>query len=638
MNLLQNYWKKEFNHNYEINGIDKIINGLIIIKNKHDISQLDEAIKQVTKCFQTIRKYNTKCVLYACICFGIDSIIVKFFTEDFKELNLSDIKQLKFNENVSKKINKQQVHDLIVKSFKTQDYKEISNIFQIILMSFEFDDFIYIYETLEYVSNDFFKTLLLEYTKKSFSNDVNISLFENIQTNDLFQFSKTIYNVWKYNRNELNEIYQQFKKYQKDDVLKNNVWTPQIISTLMNSLYINFYGDFLEDVVKIIDPCYGAGNLESHIFEMLSDSIEFTGLELEKKIYNFARLNFMMKNIKGSIKNIDCFEFMKNNKEKYDVCFINPPYTKKISDHDAFEFLSLMEDNCNVIIAILPTRYIKEYKKHVKRIQINLGNKIFKGKGTGDISILISDSFKDFHYEFKEIDCLLNDCYWIPHRNEFKITDEKQVILKHIENLEFDEINEKNKEKENVKQKLFEKVSKIIESSKIIIETKYFDNDLKNICLIELQNQLKNNFIEKSEFYKCYENLSKGIFRKCKISDIIIVLKTNFNRNIYNAKTGPYPLISGSSENNGIVLMTDYNDITTECSLMTIAKNGSAGFCSIHSNILSITQSVLLTKSLQKIDLRIYSIILTKELMPKFNFSNSITWNKIKNIETYCLF
>ena len=629
MNLLQNYWKKEFNHNYEINGIDKIINGLIIIKNKHDISQLDEAIKQVTKCFQTIRKYNTKCVLYACICFGIDSIIVKFFTEDFKELNLSDIKQLKFNENVSKKINKQQVHDLIVKSFKTQDYKEISNIFQIILMSFEFDDFIYIYETLEYVSNDFFKTLLLEYTKKSFSNDVNISLFENIQTNDLFQFSKTIYNVWKYNRNELNEIYQQFKKYQKDDVLKNNVWTPQIISTLMNSLYINFYGDFLEDVVKIIDPCYGAGNLESHIFEMLSDSIEFTGLELEKKIYNFARLNFMMKNIKGSIKNIDCFEFMKNNKEKYDVCFINPPYTKKISDHDAFEFLSLMEDNCNVIIAILPTRYIKEYKKHVKRIQINLGNKIFKGKGTGDISILISDSFKDFHYEFKEIDCLLNDCYWIPHRNEFKITDEKQVILKHIENLEFDEINEKNKEKENVKQKLIY----YNKAAELISKCKPFENELQNMCLLEISEQLYNKIISFEDFSKTYEELlSMKEIKKVKFKDVFEFIHTK------RVKTNEMniPLYSGTKINT-ITKYVDYFDYNCSeneiiCSI-NITGDGGCGYCYIQKGKFAISSKKLF-KVHAGIDIKINvtMIIMSYYLhnVKHYNHSKSISKNKFE--------
>lgn len=121
---------------------------------------------------------------------------------------------MKFIENIPKKINKQQIHDMIVKTFKTQDFKEISNIFQIIIMSFEFGDFINTHETIDYISDDIFKTLLIEHTKNEFGNDFKFSSFDNVATNDLFQVSKIIYNVWKYNRNELNEIYQQFIKYQ----------------------------------------------------------------------------------------------------------------------------------------------------------------------------------------------------------------------------------------------------------------------------------------------------------------------------------------------------------------------------------------------------------------------------------------
>ena len=67
---------------------------------------------------------------------------------------------------IPKTINKQQIHNLLVKSFNTQDPKEISNIFQIILMSFEHGELLNEYETRNSINDSLFINLLLENAKK----------------------------------------------------------------------------------------------------------------------------------------------------------------------------------------------------------------------------------------------------------------------------------------------------------------------------------------------------------------------------------------------------------------------------------------------------------------------------------------
>ena len=688
--LLQTYWKNEFNHNYksariksilenyEPNGIDIIKDGFIIIKNKRDISQLDKAKEQLKKYFEIIRKHDKKSILYGCLAFGLNSLRVKFYeaitneqsheqSNDIilQEISLSDIKSLTFIKNVPKKINKQQIHDLIVKTFKTQDFKEISNIFQIILMSFEFNDFIDTYESIQSLNDDLFKELLMNNVIKVLGSDFKFNSFDNVQTNELFQVSKIIYNTWKYNRSELNEIYQQFRKYQDDNALKNSVWTPRIISDLMCNLLINIYIDHFEnDLIKIIDPCYGFGNLEALLIEEYPDLIDLTGLEIEQKTYRFSKLDLMMKtlmnNVKGKVINTDCFEYFNEQSqespheiphedshedsqkiphERYDVCLINPPYTKKLSGHDAFDFLTLMEDSCDIIIGILPTRSIKNYKKHIKRLQINLGNKIFKGKGTGDISIIISDSFEDFEFEFKEIDCSLNDGYWIPHQNIFNITESSKKILKHIENLEFDEIsdlivNDVADENDVIDKRLISSIKKDLKEqcNKTISTIKSFilasENDKNEI--IEKISSFYNRINSLNSIKEIFENIvNKNIdennIREVKFNDVFEFIELKRITSKENV-----PLYTATKTNILTKYVNYYNyDIKedeTICSINTTG-DGACGYCFKMNGKISVQSRKLFKPKIDNIDIDSTLILMTymNHNVNHYNHSKCIT-------------
>ena len=635
--LIQEFWKKEFNHNFkngrihslfenfEPDGIDIIENGYIIFEHKREFLHFEEAKTQMKSYFETFRKHDKSNKLYCVLAFGTLSLIVKFYDENFKELTISDFKKLNFQTNIMipKTLSKQQIHNLLVKSFNTQDPKEISNIFQIILMSFEHGDLLNEYETRNTINDSLFVNLLLENAKKEFGEGFNFQSFENVAYYEIFQICKQIYYVWKYNISELKEVYQQFKKYYDDGSLKNNVWTPPFIASFMNDFFINFYLDYISGLEKIniIDPCFGVSSLENKIFNDFSDSIYFEGFEIDKKIYRFGKLDFIMRGITG---NIYCEDSMKHDfsGKHYNVCFINPPYTKNISGYEPFDFLLKMETYCDIIIAILPSRKIEEFKLHKKRLQIDIGDRIFKNKGTGSISILISDKL-DFEFEFKKIDCKMDDCKWIPHRDEFEISQSSKNKLDKLLRLEFDIGNEQNEEDyKNM-------IMKITDKAKFIANIKPFDSPIRNMCLFYLLEQFNNDYINMEKFISDYNDISLMEVSKKHFFDYFEEVKVKKHK-LHDREEGEYPMISASIKNNVICAYTKHCDINSDSYLLVIGKE--SGYCSINKGKFAITTHTMLFAPKQPININQVAICLNSQFKDICSFNRPMTIDRLKEL------
>ena len=637
--LVQNYWMNNFKHNfqsgrikelfdnYEPDGIDKIQDGYIIIENKQTFEKRTEGINQLKRYFETFRKHDTDSIIYGVLSMGTQTLFIEFFDESLKSIPEANFKKLiKFTDRIQPKITSQQIHNILVKNFVTQDPKEISNVLMTILLTFESDDFIREYEFRNDISDNFFKNMLIDFVKRMLG-DISIQCFDNIHHKNLFKVCKELYLTWKSNRQVFKQIYQQFRKYFDDKALKNNVWTPSFMSDFMNILYTNFYKDYIKKPLKVLDHCYGSGNLEEWLCENIKD-IEFLGIELEKKIFNIAKMDFKAREINGRIISEDCFQHDFTG-EHFDVCFINPPYTTNVSGHEPFDFIRLIEPFCDVIVAIMQTRKIGTFETHQKRLQIDFGKKVFKLSGTGDISVVIADNY-DMSFEFKRIDCSLDDCKWVPHQNSLKLSQNVIKTMDMIQNLRFDEIAGNIRKVKSFK----ESVDKSIRKISVLSSIESFDEQYQNEILEYLISNFQKDSITEEFFISSYESLKNIELAGCLVEDCFEVVKMK-TRGIHEMNHGEYPLISSSKNNNGVAAMIDSYDIDIEEEVIAIARNGSVGFCSVHSGKFSITQDVMILKPLFTFNLKITSVILSIILPKIFDYEFKITWDRLKSVEIF---
>lgn len=637
--LVQNYWMNNFKHNfqsgrikelfdnYEPDGIDKIQDGYIIIENKQTFEKRTEGINQLKRYFETFRKHDTDSIIYGVLSMGTQTLFIEFFDESLKSIPEANFKKLiKFTDRIQPKITSQQIHNILVKNFVTQDPKEISNVLMTILLTFESDDFIREYEFRNDISDNFFKNMLIDFVKRMLG-DISIQCFDNIHHKNLFKVCKELYLTWKSNRQVFKQIYQQFRKYFDDKALKNNVWTPSFMSDFMNILYTNFYKDYIKKPLKVLDHCYGSGNLEEWLCENIKD-IEFLGIELEKKIFNIAKMDFKAREINGRIISEDCFQHDFTG-EHFDVCFINPPYTTNVSGHEPFDFIRLIEPFCDVIVAIMQTRKIGTFETHQKRLQIDFGKKVFKLSGTGDISVVIADNY-DMSFEFKRIDCSLDDCKWVPHQNSLKLSQNVIKTMDMIQNLRFDEIAGNIRKVKSFK----ESVDKSIRKFSVLSSIESFDEEYQNEILEYLISNFQKDSITEEFFISSYESLKNIELAGCLVEDCFEVVKMK-TRGIHEMNHGEYPLISSSKNNNGVAAMIDSYDIDIEEEVIAIARNGSVGFCSVHSGKFSITQDVMILKPLFTFNLKITSVILSIILPKIFDYEFKITWDRLKSVEIF---
>ena len=107
---------------------------------------------------------------------------------------------------------------------------------------------------------------------------------------------------------------------------------------------------------------------------------------------------------------------------------------------------------------------------------------------------------------------------------------------------------------------------------------------------------------------------------------------------INQAEDGEYPLISSTSLNNGITkYINDYSFELNEC--LTIARNGSVGYCFYQTGKFGITTDIIIIKlkenlnlnSNLNLDLKLFSVLTTYYLTKKYNYSNKISIDKLKN-------
>ena len=160
-------------------------------------------------------------------------------------------------------------------------------------------------------------------------------------------------------------------------------------------------------------------------------------------------------------------------------------------------------------------------------------------------------------------------------------------------------------------------------------------NNLKVKIIINGLDKADENYINidkyKDEIIKLGE-VKK--YEKIKISDYFDIIKPNKIFKINQTEDGEYPLISSTSLNNGITkYINDYSIELNEC--LTIARNGSVGYCFYQTGKFGITTDIIIIKLKENLnlnlDLKLFSVLTTYYLTKKYNYSNKISIDKLKN-------
>ena len=152
----------------------------------------------------------------------------------------------------------------------------------------------------------------------------------------------------------------------------------------------------------------------------------------------------------------------------------------------------------------------------------------------------------------------------------------------------------------------------------------------KDMEIKQFKNYKENHEFDKIEYIK--ENFKIKEWKQIKISDYFDIIKPEKIFKISQTEIGDYPLISSTSSNNGITkIINDYSFDLFEC--LTIARNGSVGYCFYQTGKFGITTDIMVVKlkTNKTLDLKLFSILTTYYLTKKYNYSNKLSIDKLNN-------
>ena len=357
-----------------------------------------------------------------------------------------------------------------------------------------------------------------------------------------------------------------------------------------------------------------------------------------------AKCNFILKDL--SIEHLYFNNCFNQQFESYDHIILNPPFSCNSSDNgeieDIYGWRKLKNEQKFVIYqlqylknggigcCIIPrsnfnnsTSKSNNFKKilldncQIIKI-INCNSKVFAPAASVECTICVFKKCKSEDNKTEIID-YSDDGYIVKDKARIK---QKEANIKSYKTvLKFDDdwnYNEPLSIPKNINQIL-------IENEKV----KYFNKINKNISdcdkIIELTEEFKNKIKE-------INGLKVKEWKQIKIDDYFDIIKPKKIFKISQTKDGEYSLISSTSLNNGITkYINDYSIELNEC--LTIARNGSVGFCFYQTGKFGITTDIIIIK-LKKdlnLDLKLFSVLTTYYLTKKYNYSNKISIDKLKN-------
>ena len=629
---------------------------LLIIENKKDLKDKRDGLKQLLNYYlvasktEEFKKYKQCFLILGCgtskdfkyWIYSMDNNNIKETKYKLKDLKTKDYKPL-FDLKEIHEFN-QYLYNCGINLPKNQKTLFVAAILlclkvnpRLIVFLNEKDKGFIIADYMLKLINDYYKdptfTKSFEFIKVNLNNE-HLFYLINIVSID----------VKKYGIDILKQFYNEFMIYDKNnDSACGIVLTPHdIVELMVKSLNIK-KGE------SVADFCTGTG---SFLVEASKYTDNLIGCENGEERYALAKCNFILKDL--SIEHLYFNNCFNQQFESYDHIILNPPFSCNSSDNgeieDLYGWRSMTKEQKFVIYqlqylknggigcCIIPrnnfnnsTSRCNKFKKilmdncQILKI-IKCNQKLFMPVANTECVICIFKKYTkdEIRKEYKtEIIDYSDDGYIIKDKARIK---QKEANIKSYKTvLKFDDdwnYNEPLNISININQIL-------IEDEKI----KYFNEINKNISNYDKIIELTENF--KINVQK-FNNLKVKEWNQIKISEYFDIVKPKKIFKISQTENGEYPLISSTSLNNGITkYINEYSVELNEC--LTIARNGSVGYCFYQTGKFGITTDIIIIKLKEnlnsdlKLDLKLFSVLTTYYLTKKYNYSNKISIDKLKN-------
>lgn len=630
-------------------GWDIINNNLIIIENKKNIKQQNQAKEQLKEYLKSVPKGKFKGV-YLIAGYGISEKNFEYIIYN-PNLQPTKLTLIDLNERLEykQKFNVEEIHKLNqfmynngINLAKSQKTLFIASVLICLKINPEFSKL-----------NEHFKNSIVElmiktidnyYSDKTFSG-MFLFLKRSIYNKHLLHIFKTLQNdILIYGSDILNRFYSEFCLWDRNNDASFGVvlTPPDIVKMMVDELQI-------EETDKVLDFCTGTG---SFLIECGKYTKHLFGCENNDERYSLAKCNFILNDFDyTNLKYNSCFnEQYESN--YFDKVIINPPFnctnTDEENQNDDIGWKNFKKEQKFVLYGIemlkpsgigcfiIPSSNFIDSKLTVKfkniilstcRVLkiINLNSRVFHPNASVTCSILIVQ-------KLPVVDDIVDEEY------ETEIIDYTQDGYKIYKNCR---IEDKDSER---KMNTHYCVLDSYCNWNFIKDDEITENDLiKSIEISNVENyisQLRNAILSKTDFSEPFtplkyepiiDILNLPHFTYC-LSDILI--KCNCKSVIISkCEPGDYPLVSSTSINNGISnYISEFTYDAKDEKILSINKNGSVGYCFVQTGKFAKTADVEIFKVREDVNIHLLSAILTKKLTTMFNYTYKITWDRIKDI------
>ena len=172
-------------------------------------------------------------------------------------------------------------------------------------------------------------------------------------------------------------------------------------------------------------------------------------------------------------------------------------------------------------------------------------------------------------------------------------------------------------------------------------------SEKNNDILIQMINNYNINYIHSFNKYIINKNIvnkerNKLIWdelikitklkewKEFKIGDLIELVNVKKRFKVNNSEKGIYPLITRTSEDNGITKFI--NDYSIDFNCFTIAPSGSVGYCFYHEYFIGVDGIIKVFKLKEtNINPHLIAMMITHNLTNKYSYTNGLTIDKILN-------
>ena len=390
-------------------------NNLLIIENKPSDKQFSEGVEQLIKYCKIVKqnkdneKYNIFCILSIGITEEEHKIYYFKYNEEKENLKKQKEKRIKdIFANTVKTYNCQSIHNMFVLNFHFDNSEELHDMITVIISSFVNDDLKQFYNMKDEMITQEFITLLIDNARELLGSGYEkyLKIIQETEFRNAFKTCRTIYDAYKQDPHVIANLFQQFKKYNKTNLAKNEVWTESEICKIMfnelDKLVKNDLHKNNNDKLTICDPCMGGGNLLKDFITNYANLI-IKGCDVNKRLLMNNKLELIIKGFEtDNIYAKDYFD-VDSDKLKCDVLICNPPYSKNLSKKDCLKFVNKSLEHCKYCCYIIPkNKFITEKKEFEKLLTkhtiikiINIGEIFKRVAATGDIIIFIASKKKN---------------------------------------------------------------------------------------------------------------------------------------------------------------------------------------------------------------------------------------------------